>query len=282
MRHVGLSLLAATLLLIAVLLSFAAARPQVPSQNYLGFDANDYPGDDALPVLRKTFSFAGYWIGPPPGEKSSSWLGKRELLQLKGFGFLVLWNGPLSRNLKSAAAAQQKGKLDAHEAAQAARREGFASGMVIFLDVEEGGRLSPAYHAYVHEWIDTLKQENFRAGVYCSSMPVDEGGGVSITTAKDLQDQLGGRQLVFWVFNDVCPPAPGCAFSQNPPAPATGKFAEAAVWQYAQSPRNKDRTTQCAKTYAADGNCYAPGDATHKWFLDVNVAESPNPSAPQK
>jgi len=27
---------------------------------YLGFDRNEYPGDAALPVLRKTFSFSGY------------------------------------------------------------------------------------------------------------------------------------------------------------------------------------------------------------------------------
>jgi Domain of unknown function (DUF1906) len=282
MRHTALSLLAATLLLIAAFLSLAAARPRESTKNYLGFDANNYPGDDALPVLRKTFSFAGYWIGPPPEEKNSSWLGKRALLESQGFGFLVLWNGPASRNLKSPPVAQQKGKLDAQAAAEAARQEGFPAGTVLFLDIEEGGRLSPAYHAYVHEWIDTLAGESFQAGVYCSSMPVDEGRGVSITTARDLQDQLGGRKLVFWVFNDVCPPAPGCTFPQNPPAPTRGEFAGAAVWQYAQSPRNKDRTVRCAKTYSSDGNCYAPGDASHKWFLDVDVAESPNPSALQE
>jgi hypothetical protein len=111
---------------------------------------------------------------------------------------------------------------------------------------------------------------------------VSEGGSVSITTAKDLQDHLAGRKLVFWVFNDVCPPAPGCSFPQTPPAPAEGGFAGAEVWQYAQSPRNKDRTAHCAATYATDGNCYAPGDSARKWFLDVNVAGSPNPSAPSK
>jgi Rv2525c-like, glycoside hydrolase-like domain len=282
MRHTALSLLAAALLLIAVFLSLAAARPQVSTKNYLGFDANDYPGDDALPVLRKTFFFAGYWIGPPPEEKSSAWLGKRALLESQGFGFAVLWNGPLSRSLKSAPDAQQKGKFDAQAAATAARREGFPAGTVIFLDMEEGGRLSPAYHAYVHDWIDTLAGESFRAGVYCSSMSVDEGGGMSITTAENLQEQLGGRKLVFWTYNDACPPAPGCAFAQLPPAPSEGGFANAAVWQFAQSPRRKQITAHCAAKYAPDGNCYAPGDAARKWFLDVSVAGSPNPSAPQK
>ena len=61
-----------------------SARPQAekaPQRTYLGFDANDYPGDDALPGLRRTFSFSGYWLNPPPGAKTNSWIGKRaELL----------------------------------------------------------------------------------------------------------------------------------------------------------------------------------------------------------
>lgn len=283
MRLVDILSLAVAGLFCALLLTSAAPPQRAdPRKAYLGFDANTYPGDDALPILRKTFSFAGYWVGPPPGEKNSSWLGKRALLQSQGFGFVVLWNGRASRKLKSLSDAKQKGKLDAEDAAKAALKEDFPAGTVIFLDIEEGGRLSPAYHAYVNEWIDTLETAHFRAGVYCSAVPVDEGGGVIITTAQDLQDHLAGRKLVFWVFNDACPPAPGCAFPQTPSTPAESGFAGAAVWQYAQSPRRKERTAHCAAKYAADGNCYPPGDAAHKWFLDVNVADSPDPSAPQK
>src|SRR5271165_6754924 len=51
------------------------------ADNYLGFDRNIYPGDAALPVLRKDFSFAGFWISPPPGETSNTWIGKRALLR---------------------------------------------------------------------------------------------------------------------------------------------------------------------------------------------------------
>src|ERR1700759_5268198 len=29
---------------------------------FLGFDRNIYPGDDAMPILRKTFSYAGFWV----------------------------------------------------------------------------------------------------------------------------------------------------------------------------------------------------------------------------
>jgi hypothetical protein len=281
MRFLGALLFAATLTACASLLYVSASRPQaVAAKTYLGFDANEYPGEDALPVLRETFSFTGYWLNPPPGEKSTSWLGKRSALQSQGFGFVVLWNGPLQHNLKAAPAAQQKAKLDAQNAAKAARQEGFPAGTIIFLDIEEGGRLSSAYHEYVHAWIDTLAAAGFRAGVYCSAMPANEGGGVSITTANNLQDKLAGRKLVFWVFNDACPPSPGCAFPQTPPAPAEGGFAGAAVWQYAQSPRRKQFTAHCAAKYAPDGNCYAPGDAARKWFLDANAAASADPSAP--
>lgn len=282
MRSFAILPVAFSLVFCALLLSLGAAKPQNPApKTCLGFDANDYPGDDALPILRKTFAFTGYWLGPPPGAKNSSWLGKRSTLQKEGFGFVVLWNGRLHRNLKSVSDAQQKGKLDAQGAAKIARREGFPAGTVIFLDIEEGGRLSPAYHAYVNQWIDTLSLEGFRAGVYCSAMPVHEGAAVTITTTQDLQDQLAGRHLVFWIFNDACPPAPGCAFPEAPPAPADGGYVGAAVWQYAQSPRRKEFTAHCAARYAPDGNCYAPGDTSRKWFIDVSVADSPNPSSPE-
>jgi len=204
----------------------------------------------------------------------------RVVLQSRGFGFVVLYNGRESRKLKSGADAHQKGVSDAQNAASLARQEGFPSGTVIFLDIEEGGRLPESYHEYVRTWFDELARLRFKGGAYCSAIPVDEGQGRTIITAKDLEDHLGGRQLVFWVFNDVCPPSPGCVFSNIPPIAQSGFPAE--VWQFAQTPRRKERTANCAASYAPDGNCYAPEDTAHKWFIDANVATSPNPSAPRK
>ena len=276
------SLFAGLLLVSAVAILCAASRSNteaVPATSFLGFDANDYPGDDALPLLRKTFSFTSFWLGPAPGEKRTTWLGKRALLESHGFGFLVLYNGRDSHKLKSLPDARQKGGLDAQTAASLARKEGFPSGTVIFLDIEEGGRLPESYHEYVRAWFDELTRIRFHAGAYCSAVPVDEGQGNTITTVRDLQDHLGGRKLVFWVFNDVCPPSPGCVFSNIPPIAQSGSSAD--VWQYAQSPRRKERTANCSASYAADGNCYAPGDTAHKWFIDANVATTANPSAPR-
>jgi Domain of unknown function (DUF1906) len=245
----------------------------------LGFDRNEYPGDEALPTLRKTFSFTSYWLGPPPGEKRSTWLGKRALLQSQGFGLVVLFNGRASRSLRTIADARQKGILDAQNAVKSAQQEGFATDTVVFLDIEEGGRLPAPYHEYLQAWSNTLAKAGYRAGVYCSGIPVKEGAGVTITTVEDIHAHMGSRKMVYWVYNDACPPAPGCAFPANPPSPAQSGFSSAAIWQYAQSPRRKEFTARCAASYATDGNCYAPGDAQHRWFLDANVATTPDPSS---
>jgi len=261
---------------------FAASRSNTEASaatSFLGFDANDYPGDDALAVFRKTFSFTSFWLGPAPGEKRTTWLGKRALLESRGYGFVVLYNGRESRKLRSLADGHQKGGIDARTAASLARQEGFPSGTVIFLDIEEGGRLPESYHEYVRAWFDELARLRFHAGAYCSAVPVAESQGNTIITARDLQDHLDGRKLIFWIFNDVCPPSPGCTFPATAPSPAQSGFVAAAVWQYAQSPRRKEFTSRCPANYAEDGNCYAPGDSAHKWFLDVNAASSADPSS---
>jgi hypothetical protein len=250
-----------------------------PTRAYLGFDLNAYPGDNALPILRKTFSFAGYWLSPPPGAKQNSWLGKRKLLRAQGFGFLVLYRGPQISELKSEAQAAQKGTADARIAAAVAKKEDFPPRAIIFLDIEEGGRLPAKYHSYLRAWTDQLARAGYRAGVYCSGMPVNEGGGVTIVTSDDIRRHVEGRNLVYWVYNDACPPSPGCAVPRNPPPPSASGIPYAAVWQFAQSPRRKEFTSRCAGAYHSDGNCYVPGDNSHAWFLDINTATTPDPSA---
>jgi hypothetical protein len=249
---------------------------------YLGFDRNIYPGDEALSILRKTFSFTGYWLSPPPGEKINTWRGKRENLRSHGFGFAVLYRARASREIKTEVAAKQKGIVDAHNAATAAKTEGFAAQTTIFLDIEEGGRLSAAYHAYLGAWADELARSGYRAGVYCSGIPVDEAGGTTIVTANDIRNHLGARDITFWVFNDVCPPSPGCSAPQNPPPVSASGVSYAAIWQSVRSPRWKDLTARCATTYYADGNCYAPSDTAHALFLDIDIGTSPDPSAAAK
>jgi hypothetical protein len=285
-KYIEGALSALALAAIATLIASGAQVGSSPApdatRSYLGFDRNVYPGDAAMLILRKTFSFTSYWLSPPPGEKTNTWAGKREFLRSQGFGFLVLYRGRDSSELKKEADAKGKGARDAKETIAAAKAEHFSSGTIIFLDIEEGGRLPEAYHVYLAAWSEMLTHAGYRAGVYCSGIPVKEEPRVSITTADDIRRHAGTREIGIWAFNDVCPPSPGCTFPQNPPAPARSGISVAAVWQFGQSPRRKKRTARCATTYHRDGNCYAPGDTTHAWFLDVNSATSPDPSGGAK
>jgi hypothetical protein len=277
-------LLAAAFFLVAIaaflpleLLCSAQSPANLP-HSYLGFDRNIYPGDAAITELRKSFFFASYWLSPPPGEKENTWLGKRKLLRSKGFGFLVLYRGRDSRELKMDQVAKKKGNSDARSAVAAAKQEGFASGTIIFLDIEEGGRLPSSYHAYLRAWTDELTRAGYRSGVYCSAIPVKEEPGVIITTSDDIRNHEGAAEIAFWVYNDACPPSPGCNPSKDPPPPSSSGIPFAAVWQFAQSPGRKQFTSRCPANYHTDGNCYAPADRARKWFLDLNSALSPDPS----
>lgn len=245
---------------------------------YLGFDLNTYPGDPALSILRKTFSFGGYWLSAPPGAKQNTWVSKRQRMLSENLGFLILFNGPQSSELKSSAQAASRGIADAASAGTAAKKDGFPARAIIFLDIEEGGRLPPRFHTYLQTWVDALARADYHAGVYCSGMPVNEGHGVTISTADDIRNNLGKRDLTYFVYNDACPPSPGCVAPHNPPAPSASGVPYATVWQFAQSPRRNEFTAHCAATYNRDGNCYAPGDVAHAWLLDLNSATTPDPS----
>lgn len=244
---------------------------------FLGFDRNIFPTATALSMLRKTFAFTGYWLSPPPGENTNTWTGQREALRSLGFGFLLLYRGPLERDLKTATAATRRGSADAQNAAATARREGFPARAIIFVDIEEGGRLSESYHAYLQAWAAQIIQADYRPGAYSSGIPVHEEGGVAINTADDIHTRLGTQDFSYFFCNDTCPPAPGCVFPANPPKPSLGGIAYAAIWQFVRSPRT-EFAIHCPPGYHSGGNCYAPGDAAHTWFLDVSTADSPDPS----
>src|SRR5579864_5077767 len=159
--------------------------------SFLGFDRNEYPGDEVLPLLRKSFSFASYWLSAPPGGKNNSWIGKRSLMQAQGFGFLLLYQGRTSSQLPYKKDSIEAGLADARAAAAAARRDGFPEGSVIFLDVEEGGRFFDGYHTYLRSWAESLTKEKFRPGIYCSGIVVDEGEGSTVISADDIRAHIG-------------------------------------------------------------------------------------------
>jgi hypothetical protein len=274
---------ATRLALIVVLCLHEPHEPNLRAQitspyrsSYLGFDRNIYPGDANLKALRQTFSYSGYWLSSPPGEKTNTWTGHRAALESAGFGFLVLFKGRLYAELKSVANAAKLGESDAQTAAAAARREGFPARTVIFLDQEQGGRMLPEQKAYIYAWVDAVIASGFRVGIYCSGIP-NLGDG-KVVTAEDIQQGAGSRTVVYWSINDACPPSPGCAFPRRPPSPAESGVNFAEVWQFAQSPRRQEVTTRCSN-YSRDGECYAPGlPLTPAILVDVNTATSSDPS----
>ena len=259
----------------------AQAQTAAKTHTYIGFDLNNYPGDQALPALRQHFSFVGYWLNNPPGEQQNNWQGKRDVLRRNGFGFLVLFNGRLDAEIvkaqKSGTNPATLGKADATAAIAAAHRERFPGGAILFLDQEEGGRLLPEQADYLFAWTEAVARSGFRPGVYASGQPVNEGHGNAITTAQDIRNHVTAQHLheiALWVAQDACPPSNGCTLEA--PSFAASGTPDAIVWQYAQSPRRKSITAACAQTYASDGNCHAPG--LPSLFIDLNTATSPDPS----
>lgn len=261
----------------ATLLGLVLAGVPVCAQtSYLGFDRNDYPGDSNLKALRQTFSYAGYWLNNPPGERTNTWAGHRAAVESAGFGFLVLFNGRLYGELGSVANAKRLGQSDAQTAVAAARREGFAQATIIFLDQEQGGRMLPEQKTYIYAWVDGVQAGGFRAGIYCSGMVSQDDQHV--VSAEDIRRGAGERKMVYWAINDACPPSPGCSFPSQPPSPAQSGVSFAEVWQFAQSPRRSDVAGRCTN-YARDGNCYPPGmGAGSGLHVDVNTATSADPS----
>ena len=265
----------------ATLGALAAPQWTIAQQHttFLGMDRNDYPGDADLKALRKTFTFTGYWLNNPPGADRNTWTGKRAQLQAMGFGFLLLFNGREYKELKASGDAAGVGSSDAAAAVRAAASEGFPKRAIIFLDQEQGGRMLPEQRAYIHAWIDGVVTGGYTAGVYCSGIAFRESSKVSVATAKDIRDNAGSRDVHFFISNDQCGPAPGCVFSNPPPAPAQSGVGFAEVWQFAQSPRRPEMTAACRQTYAPDNNCYPPGIAPDSGLhIDVDSSDSADPS----
>jgi hypothetical protein len=262
---------------------FLTALPVFSQRTYLGFDQNNYPGDDLLPALRQHFAWTGCWLNNPPGMTANPWAGKRDLIRSAGLGFAILFNGRPDSEIKAAQLKDQNpaelGRQDATAAIAAAHREGFPAGAIIFLDQEEGGALLPEQAAYIGAWFSRINRSPYKPGIYSSGVPVTSGSKM-ISTAQDIQTRFPAAQL--WVWDDRCPPSPGCVADNTPdPAfnPAKSGLATAVIWQYAQSPRRPEDTLACQQTYATDRGCYAPNlPHSPQTWIDLNVSRSPDPS----
>ncbi len=290
-------------ILAAVQASARAAQPTAGATGaaaggYLGFDRNEYPGDQTMAVLHHSFAFTGYWLTNPPGEDSNTWKGKREALRRQGWGFLVLANGRMDAEIRKA---QRRGtapaalaRRDAAAAVARAHAEGFPAHTILFLDQEEGGELLAEQAAYLLAWTQAVAGSEYLPGVYASGAPVfvrsgspvpvgTPAGAGQTTTIDDIRSRVLARGLhpvAIFDAQDACPPAPGCTLRAKP-LESSGETVlspggDLVAWQYAQSPRRPKLTRSCAATYGRDGNCYAP--EAPGAFLDMDLAGSADPS----
>jgi hypothetical protein len=267
--------------------SSSSGNSSAVAEGFRGFDSNDYPGDATMATLHHTFAFTGYWLTNPPGETSNTWQGKRALLRQQGWGFLALANGRLDDEIlkaqKSGTSPAALAHKDAALAIAAARSEGFPAHSILFLDQEEGGILLDEQAAYLLAWTEAVAASDYRPGVYASGQPVPNGPGQTITTIDDIRAHVAKNHLhpiAMFDAQDTCPPAPGCSLNAKPLSSAgeltLSPGGDLVAWQYSQSPRRPELTRSCATTYAADGNCYAPG--APNVLLDMDIASSPDPS----
>jgi hypothetical protein len=248
---------------------------------YVGFDRNDYPGDATMAGMHGQFAFAGYWLTPPPEENANSWVGKREVLKQQGWGFLLLANGKLEKEIlkaqKAGTSPGDLGKKDAAVAVAAAKSEGFPARAIVFLDQEEGGRLTDPQAAYLLAWTEAVTASDYRPGVYASGQLTEDGPGAVIDTIRDIRERVKKgalHEVAMFDAQDTCPPAPGCTVQAKPLSEAGEPGVIA--WQYSQSPRRPEITQSCGKTYAKDGNCYAAGFPGVTVDMDMAVTSDPS------
>lgn len=251
-------------LLVPLLLAGCAGPVTAPAPErpvFPGFDAQRYPGDEALRTWRAAspYRWVGYYL-PAPCHRASTWAGNRAALERQGWGLAVLYvgqqsfegapdpepNGPIlcSRTLLTA----EQGERDALDAIAQAEGEGFPGGTVIFLDVERVAQVSPALREYFQAWIRRLRADGrYRPGVYAHRANAAE---LYLLAQEALGPAGATEETPFWV-------AGGAGFTLESDPGASGlPFAD--VWQGAL---DVDRTW---------------GGVTLR--IDENTADRPAPS----
>ena len=196
---------------------------------FLGFDRSAYPGDHVMQLLRTAaeIDFTGFYLAPAPSHGDTSWMNKRDFLVGLGFGFAPVYVGqqqppaaghsnPGSHNITAA-----QGTADGANAAALATQAGFPANSVIYLDIETGDAPVPGALAYYRAWVQSVIDNGFKPGIYCSHVVAPAYLG-----ADD--------RAVPWVFQLA---AMGGQFTPPLPRkdPSHSHFPAAKVLQHAQN-----------------------------------------------
>jgi Domain of unknown function (DUF1906) len=188
---------------------------------YAGFDRCDCPDLEQMQDLfdRSNLTFCGFYL-PAPSQPGTTWIGKREALVNIGFGIAPLYvgqqiTGPGAHNTDA-----EHGYTDGLDAVADMINEGFPPDSFIYLDLENGPPFTPEQQDYVGAWVDTVEDNGFRAGVYCSYL---FGGEV-----KALRPSA--RIWVFHVPTTAVHDLAGTQFSEK--SPSGSGYSGADIWQH--------------------------------------------------
>lgn len=155
---------------------------------HLGFDTSDYPGDRALRAWKEggaPYEWVGFYL-PAPCHRDASWSGKRETISGMGYGMAVIYVGqqtwdktprPGSRAEQQALRAGHscnahfvsgpRGVVEGREAIVRTAAEGFATGTIVYLDIERMERVPATMRDYYRQWARQLLADGrYRVGVY--------------------------------------------------------------------------------------------------------------------
>ena len=190
---------------------------------FLGIDVSAYPGDDVMQRLRTEaqIDFTGFYLAPAPSHGDKGWMGKRAFLQGLGLGFAPVYVGQQQSAPGSLILTAAQGTIDGANATQLATTAGFPAGSVLYLDIETGPPAHPPFFVYYKAWVQSVIDNGFKAGVYCSHHLA--AGFIA-----------ADNRAVPWVFQLQ---AMGGTFAPPLPRldPSHSNFAAAKVLQYAQN-----------------------------------------------
>lgn len=160
---------------------------------HAGIDRDYYPGHDRMRWLKKNtnLEWVGYYL--PVNVKSgshdytsssrSSWVGSYPVLSAMGWGVVPIYVGKqhFGEAIVEISALPepdrtkrliQDGQQDGKEAQLLAKQAGFQPPRVIYFDIENPWnpklKTRPHYLVYLKAWLDTIKNEGYLPGFYCS------------------------------------------------------------------------------------------------------------------
>jgi hypothetical protein len=195
-----------------------------------GFDTGSYPGDAAIKAwaANSPFEFVGFYFDAPCHTTASfkTWSGKFAFIRSTGLGLAVVYVGFQQDGCGKDKVSRANGILHGQDTIAKFTTEGFASGTIVFLDVENfSGALSADMEAYVRGWISVLLDDGtVGPGIYC---PASKANALHLAAQKEYAAHgLPSGAPAFWIVKATDP-----LFDPAKSNPADCGVSFANIWQ---------------------------------------------------